>query len=85
MSLNRITNNQSLIVGSVTDWGKMVRHINRLVVYQGLQFKTMLPPHCHPAALFPLLLGVCQGTANGAYAIFGCAPGSKSIAQSYGL
>ncbi|KAL4009069.1 hypothetical protein ACER0C_002921 [Sarotherodon galilaeus] len=46
--------------------------MNRSVVYLGLLFKTMLPPHCHPAALFPQLLGVCRGTASGAYAIFGC-------------
>ncbi|CAI5648879.1 unnamed protein product [Oreochromis niloticus] len=73
MSQNRITNYQSLTPGGcVAEWGKTVRHMNRLVVYLGLQFKTMLPPHRHPAALFPQLLGVCQGTASGAYASFGC-------------
>ncbi|XP_005754865.1 P2X purinoceptor 3-like, partial [Pundamilia nyererei] len=48
----------------------MVRHM--LVVYLGLLFRTMLPPHRHPAALFPQLLGVCREIASGAYAIFGC-------------
>ncbi|CAI5682172.1 unnamed protein product [Oreochromis niloticus] len=73
MSENRITNYQSLTPGGcVAEWGKTVRHMNRLVVYLGLQFKTMLLPHRHPAALFPQLLGVCRGTASGAYAIFGC-------------
>ncbi|CAI5694728.1 unnamed protein product [Oreochromis niloticus] len=73
MSENRITNYQSLTPGGcVAEWGKTVRHMNRLVVYLGLLFKTMLPPHRHPAALFPQLLGVCRGTASRAYAIFGC-------------
>ncbi|KAL3970391.1 chromosome alignment-maintaining phosphoprotein 1 [Sarotherodon galilaeus] len=73
MSENRITNYQSLTPGGcVAEWGKTVRHMNRLVVYLGLLFKTMLPPHRHPAALFPQLLGVCRETASGAYAIFGC-------------
>ncbi|CAI5686593.1 unnamed protein product [Oreochromis niloticus] len=73
MSENRIANYQSLTPGGcVAEWGKTGRHMNRLVVYLGLQFKTMLPPHRHPAALFPEVLGVCRGTASGAYAIFGC-------------
>ncbi|CAI5657647.1 unnamed protein product [Oreochromis niloticus] len=42
----------------------------------------MLPPHRHPAALFPQLLGVCRGTASGACAIFGCT--SYSGLASYG-
>ncbi|KAL3980385.1 ATPase family AAA domain-containing protein 2 [Sarotherodon galilaeus] len=73
MSENRITNYQSLTPGGcVAEWGKTVRHMNRLVVYLGLLFRTMLPPHRQPAALFPQLLGVCRRTASGAYAIFGC-------------
>uniref|UniRef100_A0A669D9L0 Actin related protein 3B n=1 Tax=Oreochromis niloticus TaxID=8128 RepID=A0A669D9L0_ORENI len=55
MSENRITNYQSLTPGGcVAEWGKTVRHMNRLVVYLGLQFKTMLPPHRHPATEPPL-------------------------------
>ncbi|CAI5669540.1 unnamed protein product [Oreochromis niloticus] len=57
--------------------------MNRLVVYLGLQFKTMLPPHRHPAALFPQLLGVCRGTASRSYAIFGCT--SYRGLASYGV
>ncbi|CAI5657829.1 unnamed protein product [Oreochromis niloticus] len=34
--------------------------MNRLVVYLGLLFMTMLPPHRHPAALFPQLLGLLE-------------------------
>lgn len=72
-SENRIANYQSLTPGGcVAEWGKTVRHMNGLVVYLGLLFRTMLPPHRDPAALFPQLLGVCRGTASGAYAIFGC-------------
>ncbi|CAI5678031.1 unnamed protein product [Oreochromis niloticus] len=84
MSENRITNYQSLTSGGcVAKWGKMVRHMNRLVVYLGLLFKTMLPPHRHPAALFPQLLGVCRGTASGACTIFGCT--SYRGLASYGV